>query len=231
MDTIAIYLRSIRGVEFFDKKTEHRLFRDARNGDRSAYDRLCKSMLHMAHNLAKQFRGRGIDLEDLIQAANLGVIRAVDGFKPELGLRLSTYAHRAVLSAILIEIARNRCAIKMPTQASEKNKALINEIVGSILSLERHMAEIPLGRLTHPLGRIIDSLPDREGSDAEHNADAAKIKVAELTRDLPERQQQIIAARLAGKTLNQIGSQLGITRERVRQIEAKAIERMRRAVA
>ena len=89
-DTLTQYLNSIRGGRLLDASEERELGRRCREGDEAARARLIESNLRLVISIAKNYRGRGVSFEDLIQEGNAGLIKAVERFDPERGNRYLT---------------------------------------------------------------------------------------------------------------------------------------------
>lgn len=99
---------------------EHRLFRLARQGDRSARERLITANLPLVISIAKDFRAPGVLFEDLISAGNIGLLRAVDCFDPDHGIRFSLYARHAIRSHCHTHLALDR-PIRIPEHVLRSN--------------------------------------------------------------------------------------------------------------
>ena len=86
------YLREINETSLLNADEEKMLARRIAEGDRSARDWMVKANLRLVVNIARNYGGKGLALQDLIEEGNLGLLRAVEGFDPAVGTRFSTYA-------------------------------------------------------------------------------------------------------------------------------------------
>lgn len=91
-DSVRMYLREIGKIPLLTHEEEMVLSRKAVEGDRRAKDKMAEANMRLVVSIAKRYSGRGLDLLDLIQEGNTGLLRAVDKFDPEKGYKFSTYA-------------------------------------------------------------------------------------------------------------------------------------------
>lgn len=115
MEALDLYLAEVGQIDLLSPDEELRLARLARRGNAEARDRLIEGNLRLVVSVAKKFFRRvPLDQDDLVQFGNLGLIRAVDKFDPERGIRLSTYATPWIMQAIQRGIALTARAIRLP---------------------------------------------------------------------------------------------------------------------
>jgi RNA polymerase primary sigma factor len=86
------YLKEINETALLSADEEKMLSRQISAGDGAARDRMVRANLRLVVNMARAYTGKGLPLQDLIEEGNLGLLRAVEGFDPEMGTRFSTYA-------------------------------------------------------------------------------------------------------------------------------------------
>jgi RNA polymerase sigma factor (sigma-70 family) len=95
------YLREINETRLLTAQEEQSLARRVGQGDAEARDRMVRANLRLVVNIARNYAGKGLGLQDLIEEGNLGLLRAVEGFDPEMGTRFSTYASYWIKQSIL----------------------------------------------------------------------------------------------------------------------------------
>ena len=264
-DSVKEYLIEIGKIPLLTPDEEIELFKRYKNdNDKTAYNKLCESNLRLVVSIAKRYIGRGLDLLDLIQEGNLGLMKAVDKFDISRGYKLSTYATWWIRQSIVRGIADQSRVIRMPVHMVEilnrikliiKNYEFNNngekpsveelmDITGyskdtielclkyekDVMSLHSSIGEAEHGKES----MLIDFVPDEDISVEERNEKKfLKDTVKSILDELDNKKEvKILSLRFGledGKprTLEEIGNMYGITRERVRQIEAKALVRLR----
>lgn len=263
--SFAIYMAEIARHPRVSRAEEVALAARIARGDNAARERLICANLRLVVKIAHDFRGRGLPLEDLVAEGNRGLTRAVDGFDPTRGAKLSTYAAWWIKQAMRRAIATQASTVRVPTQAIAKARKVRAARERLRLRLEREpefhevvadtglspaaiaacsAAHVSLLALDDHGDGAAERLPLRETL-----PDTAVLNAADSVRDrddvaqarrlialLPPLEQRILDLRLGlrgqrPQTLEEVGQTVRLTRERVRQIQAAAIGRLRTAMA
>jgi RNA polymerase primary sigma factor len=259
-DSVRLYLREIGKIPLLTAEEELALAKKVKSGDKRAKDQMAEANMRLVVSIAKRYVGRGLDLLDLIQEGNTGLLRAVEKFDPDRGFKFSTYATWWIRQAITRAIADQARTIRIPVHMVETINKLIRIQRQLLQDLGREPTPEEIGRemefspekvreilkvsqepvsLETPIGEEEDShLGDFiEDSDAVVPVDAASFILLQEQLDsvlhtLSEREKKVIQLRFGltdghPRTLEEVGREFGVTRERIRQIESKTLSKLR----
>jgi RNA polymerase sigma factor (sigma-70 family) len=218
------------------------LFRRAQSGDVAARNAIVTANLGLVHAVARRYAAHHPgELDDLTQAGALGLARAVERFDPERGVRFSTYAGLWVRAS-----CTRYLAAQGDVSAGRVGRPSVQRRLDAVPDGEHEhrdrlrrqlVAMAPALRLDAPLGDAegsthLDMVPDAGPLPDELAAQRARVAVAHRAIEvLDERSARIMRRRLEGATLAAVGRELGVSRERVRQIEALALPVLRERCA
>ena len=259
-DPVRMYLKEIGKVPLLSPDEEIELAKKIELGDEEAKKKLAESNLRLVVSIAKRYAGRGMQLLDLIQEGNLGLIKAVEKFDYRKGYKFSTYATWWIRQAITRAIADQARTIRIPVHMVETINRLVRTQRQLVQKLGREATPEELAKeLDMPVDRVRDIMkisqdpvsletPIGEEEDShlgdfiqdnnvEVPADAATYtllheQLMDVLSTLTEREQKVLRLRFGlddgrPRTLEEVGRQFNVTRERIRQIEAKALRKLR----
>ncbi len=261
-DSVILYLREIGKIPLLKSDEELALAKRVVEGDREAKDKMAEANMRLVVSIAKRYVGRGLDLLDLIQEGNTGLLRAVEKFDPDKGFKFSTYATWWIRQAITRAIADQARTIRIPVHMFETINKLLRTQRRLTQELNREPTnqeiadamEIDIDKVEHIMkikqditsldasirdededSVLSDFIEDEDTVTPEESATSQLLKeqVKDMLSSLTDREQKIIKLRFGledGKshTLEEVGQEFSVTRERIRQIEAKALGKLRK---
>ena len=261
-DSVRLYLREIGKIPLLNAEEELELAKKVVAGDQGAKDKMAEANMRLVVSIAKRYVGRGLDLLDLIQEGNTGLLRAVEKFDPDKGFKFSTYATWWIRQAITRAIADQARTIRIPVHmvetinkllrtqrrlTQELNREPTNEEIAKEMEIDvdkvEHIMKIKqdISSLDASIrddeedSVLADFIEDEDTVSPEESATNQLLKeqVKDMLAALTEREQKIIKLRFGledGKshTLEEVGQEFAVTRERIRQIEAKALAKLRK---
>src|SRR5919202_1919056 len=207
-DSLQLFFNAARKYPLLTAAEEVELAQRIEKGDVDAKDRMINSNLRLVVSVARKYQGHGLSLGDLVQEGMLGLIRATEKFDWRRGFKFSTYATLWIRQAIQRGLENSSRTIRLPVHIAQRER--------KINRTERELAT-KLGREPTPEEEVV--------------SDAGTSGVQGAVNRLPERERDVVELRfgLGGREptpLRETGRKLGISAERVRQIEEDALERL-----
>ena len=259
-DPVRMYLKEIGRIKLLTPEEEQEIAKKMAEGDEDARKRMSEANLRLVVSIAKRYVGRGMQLLDLIQEGNLGLMKAVEKFDYTKGYKFSTYATWWIRQAITRAIADQARTIRIPVHMVETINRVLRTSHSMVQKLGREpttkeiadelhieeskveevlkIAQEPVS-LETPIGEEEDShlgdfIQDDEASQPSEEASYTLLReqLEEVLSTLTPREEQVLRMRFGltdGKphTLEEVGKEFDVTRERIRQIEAKALRKLR----
>jgi RNA polymerase sigma-32 factor len=264
------YLEKIKHLPMLTPEQEQALAKRWReHNDPEAAHQLVVSHLRLVAKVAMRYRGYGLPISEVISEGSIGLIKAVDRFEPERGLRLATYAMWWIKASIREYVLRSWSLVKMGTTPNQKklffNLRRLKARISALNDGDLHPDQVEL--IATSLGvteQEVVYMNSRMGGDASLNSplrgqaegewqdlliegeDNQEYKLVQVEEDssrhralidslgvLNARERRILEARRladAPRSLADLSSEFGISRERVRQIEMRAFEKLQNAV-
>ncbi len=259
-DAIRSYLSEIGRIPLLNADDEVQLAKKIEKGDKKAGQYLITANLRLVVSIAKKYSKSNLELLDLIQEGNIGLMRAVEKFDYKKGFKFSTYATWWIRQAITRAIADQARTIRVPvhmietinkynkvsnTLATKLGRPPLDEEVAKEMEVEiSKIAEIKKIKqnptsLSTPIGeekdsKLQDIIPDDRSQSPEDYATAEYLKnqLHGILDSLQDRERRVLALRFGledgvSRTLEEVGKEFGVTRERIRQIEAKALKKLK----
>jgi RNA polymerase nonessential primary-like sigma factor len=258
IDATSLYLKEIGYAPLLTAEEEVFYARKLQRGSESARHRMIESNLRLVVKISRRYVNRGLELLDLIEEGNLGLMRAVEKFDPELGYRFSTYATWWIRQTIERALMNQTRTIRLPVHVvKELNVYLrasrklaqrldhaptpeeIAEEVGKpvadvlkILSLSERISSIDVP-VADKEKTLVETIADDNVFSPEYQLEDENLMsvLNEWLEQLPEKQREVLVRRFGllnhqEETLEQVGREICLTRERVRQIQVDALRRL-----
>ena len=263
-DPVRMYLKEIGKIPLLTPEEELEVAKDLVSDDEKTRDaarkRMSEANLRLVVSIAKRYVGRGMQLLDLIQEGNLGLMKAVEKFDYSKGYKFSTYATWWIRQSITRAIADQARTIRIPVHMVETINRVLRTSHSMVQKLGREpttkeiadelhieeskveevlkIAQEPVS-LETPIGEEEDShlgdfIQDDEASQPSEEASYTLLReqLEEVLSTLTPREEQVLRMRFGltdGKphTLEEVGKEFDVTRERIRQIESKALRKLR----
>lgn len=264
---LRLYSRDALNTPLLDPEEELQLGRRAHRGDPVARERLVLANLRLVVRIAFEYQGFGLAVADLISEGNLGLMRAVELFNPDLGARIAPYAAAWIKQRIRRALSNQSRLVRLPLglvecaarvrQAEARLQAELGRApTDAELAEDVELVHFVIHRLRGHASQIYVPLdaPAMPRSDAESDAPTLAEALADPENDPPDealasksdrlylesllgtlepRERQILHLRFGldhggGQSLEQVGQSLGVVRQRVQQIEAAALLKLRK---
>lgn len=259
-DAIRSYLSEIGRIPLLTGEEEVILAKRIEDGNKEATQLLITANLRLVVSIAKKYSKSNLELLDLIQEGNIGLMRAVEKFDYTKGFKFSTYATWWIRQAITRAIADQARTIRVPVHmietinkynkvnnmlATRLGRPATDEEIAKEMDIElEKVAEIKKinqnpTSLSTPIGeekdsKLQDVLPDDWSQSPEDYATAEYLKnqLHTILDTLQDRERRVLSLRFGledgvSRTLEEVGKEFGVTRERIRQIEAKALKKLK----
>jgi len=253
------YLREINETPLLNAQEEKDLAVLIAKGDKNARDRMIRANLRLVVNIARGYVGKGLALQDLIEEGNIGLLRAVEGFDPNVGTRFSTYASYWIKQSIKRALVNTAKPIRIPAYMVElltkwrKTASELQESLGRIPTSDEiaKVLEIPKKKLAivKKAINVYNLVPQTDQGEngwtlgemlMDERTKAPDVEMVEADNlrivmnrlgEMDKREATVLRMRFGlndspPKTLKEIGESLGLTRERVRQIENEALGKL-----
>jgi RNA polymerase nonessential primary-like sigma factor len=259
IDATSLYLKEIGFAPLLTADEEVFYARKLQKGCEKSRHRMIESNLRLVVKISRRYVNRGLELLDLIEEGNLGLMRAVEKFDPELGYRFSTYATWWIRQTIERGLMNQTRTIRLPVHvvkefnvylrasrklaqkldhaptpeeiAAEVDKPVANVL--KILSLSERISSIDVP-VADKEKSLVETIADDNGFSPENEIEEENLmdRLGEWLEQLPEKQREVLVRRFGlmhhkEETLEQVGREIGLTRERVRQIQVDALRRLR----
>ncbi|OJW24653.1 MAG: RNA polymerase subunit sigma [Planctomycetales bacterium 71-10] len=257
---LQIYLQDINDTPLLTAEEERALAERVAGGDPFAREHMVKANLRLVVNIARGYLGKGLNLEDLIEEGNLGLMRAVEGYDGMMDTRFSTYASYWIKQSIRRAVMNNGKPIRLPAYmvtllakwkrasnilAERLGRQPTHEEIGKALKLSKKKVgivakAIRVNSLTHqpehvdddgqPLDDVLTDERGKAPEDVMMESDDLE-RVLFCLDALDDREAAVVRMRFGLEpfdpmTLREVGEQLGLTRERVRQLESQALRKL-----
>ena len=261
-NAMKMYLKEIEEYKMLTPNEEIELAKEINDSIPEAKEKFINANYRLVVSIAKKYRKENVDMLDLIQAGNIGLIKAVEKYDYKKGFKFSTYATWWIKQSITRYIDDCENTIRIPVHLHQrinfikrKKQELSNELqrepsldelaevcdmepdkVLEILKRDKNVVSLDTPIKEDEDSSLVEFIPSDANLDdvVIHEVEQKNLreKIDELLTGLNDQEQKVLRMRFGldddePKTLEEIGKVFGVTRERIRQIEAKAIRKLR----
>ena len=244
-DEIQMYLRDIRKIKVMTPEREKELSEiicsdSVTDQQRDAiHQELLQGNLRFVITVAKQYQNQGLPLGDLIAEGNLGLMKAIKNFDWTKKLRFISYAVWWIKQSIIQSLNENSRTIRLPVNVVQEMHRAKKEAQKTFKELDEKFTSLPkvidldmnINEEGDTLVDLIENLNAVQPDEGFNTADLLKQKMREIMNVLDDRERSIVEDYygMTGtpRTLEDIGTDFGLTKERVRQIKEKALRKLR----
>jgi len=247
-DSISNYLKEVRKIDLLTPEEELELTKKVAKGDKRAQDKLVNSNLRFVISVAKEYQGQGVPLVDLISEGNYGLIKAATKFDHTKGFRFISYAVWWVKQSILQSLSENSRTVRLPVNITNQLSKVKKEITRFEQENQRQPTEMDmdLSVLSHPTCTSLNTKINEDGDEILdlvsddsfirpdedfYGEDVLKGELEKTLSVLSDREKRIIDMYFGidghPMTLEQIGDEFGLTKERIRQIKEKSLRKLK----
>lgn len=260
-DIMRIYFNGARKQRVLNPEQELHLTRKVRAGDFDARQKMIEHNLRLVISIARHYENRGVALADLIEEGNLGLMHALEKFEPELGFRFSTYATCWIRQYIERAIMNQSRTIRLPVHAAKKLNVILREMRASggpdggveivasrvglpvekiwqLLAQSESVVSLDMPLDIDPALSLSETIQDEKVLSPDAALEMAEMKkfVGAWVDELDSRQRAVIEKRFGFRgqetmTLEKVAESMGLTMERIRQIQVEALKQLRKRLA
>lgn len=259
-DATQLYLSEIGFSPLLNHEEEIYYGRLARQGDEAGRKRMIESNLRLVVRIARRYLNRGLQLLDLVEEGNIGLIHAVEKFDPERGFRFSTYATWWIRQSIERAIMNQTRTIRLPIHVVKELNGYLRAARELAQKMDHepspediaHLLQKPVGDVKYVMGlnekmistdillghdsnnSLLDTIPDDAMRNPHELLQGRELSehIDQWISSLSEKQQEVLCRRFGLRgyepsTLEEVGAEIGLTRERVRQIQMESLRHLR----
>lgn len=244
-EEVSSYLKDIRKIQVMTVEREKELSEKMKNNNLTSFEKeqieneLVQGNLRFVISVAKQYQNQGLDFSDLVAEGNLGLLKAIKNFDWNKDLRFISYAVWWVRQSIIQSLNDNSRTIRLPVnvvqefQKAKKETQIKGSDMDDKFALIPSMVGLDL-EINEDGDTLLDVIKNENALEPDYNfntKDLLKETLMNILSNFDEREKSIIENYFGlygqPKTLEDIGQELNLTKERVRQIKQKVLKKLR----